>query len=51
MGAYHGRDGFIRFSHARAVYAVGAINGLELMGPPWGKLAGLATRFLLRRRK
>ena len=50
MGAYHGRDGFIRFSHARAVYAVGAINGLELMGPPWGKLAGLATRFLLRRR-
>jgi coniferyl-aldehyde dehydrogenase len=50
MGSYHGRDGFLRFSHPRPVYAVGAINGLELLGPPWGALARLATRFLLRRR-
>jgi coniferyl-aldehyde dehydrogenase len=49
MGAYHGRDGFRRFSHARAVHAIGAINALERLGPPWGKLAARATRFLLRR--
>jgi coniferyl-aldehyde dehydrogenase len=49
MGSYHGRDGFRRFSHARAVHAVGAINALEWLGPPWGRLAALATRFLLRR--
>ena len=50
MGAYHGRDGFRRFSHARAVHSIGAINGLERLGPPWGGLAARATRFLLRRR-
>lgn len=49
MGAYHGRDGFRRFSHARAVHAIGAINALERLGPPWGGLAARATRFLLRR--
>jgi len=49
MGAYHGLDGFRRFSHARAVHAIGAINALERLGPPWGRLAARATRFLLRR--
>ena len=49
MGSYHGRDGFRRFSHARAVHAIGAINALERLGPPWGRLAARATRFLLRR--
>jgi coniferyl-aldehyde dehydrogenase len=49
MGAYHGRDGFLRFSHARAVHSIGAINALERLGPPWGRLAARATRFLLRR--
>jgi coniferyl-aldehyde dehydrogenase len=50
MGAYHGRDGFLRFSHARAVHAVGPINFLERLGPPWGSLAARAASFLLRRR-
>ena len=50
MGAYHGRDGFRRFSHVRAVHAIGIINPLEWLGPPWGRLAARATRFLLRRR-
>jgi coniferyl-aldehyde dehydrogenase len=49
MGSYHGHDGFRRFSHARAVHEVGAINALERLGPPWGRLAARATRFLLRR--
>lgn len=50
MGSYHGLDGFRRFSHARAVHAIGAINALERLGPPWGRLADRASRFLLRRR-
>ena len=38
MGAYHGRDGFKRFSHARAVYVQSKINLADLFGlrPPYG---------------
>jgi coniferyl-aldehyde dehydrogenase len=49
MGAYHGRDGFLRFSHARAVYAVGPVNVFERLGPPWGALARRVGQFLSRR--
>jgi coniferyl-aldehyde dehydrogenase len=49
MGAYHGEDGFRRFSHARAVHEVGRFNALERLGPPWGRLAGLVANFLARR--
>jgi coniferyl-aldehyde dehydrogenase len=49
MGAYHGRDGFRRMSHARAVYQIGFINFFERLGPPWGKLAFTVARFLSRR--
>jgi coniferyl-aldehyde dehydrogenase len=34
MGAYHGRDGFRRFSHMRPVYKVGMLNFFEQLGPP-----------------
>src|SRR4029453_6207603 len=37
IGAYHGKEGFRRFSHARAVFRVGPINVFERLGPPWGK--------------
>lgn len=46
MGAYHGRDGFRRLSHARAVYKTGPLNAFEHLGPPFGRLARLAIRFL-----
>lgn len=38
MGAYHGRDGFRRFSHARAVYVQSKVNLADLFGmrPPYG---------------
>jgi len=38
MGAYHGREGFRRFSHARAVYVQSRINLSDLFGmrPPYG---------------
>jgi coniferyl-aldehyde dehydrogenase len=49
MGAYHGRDGFRRMSHARAVHQIGFINVFERLGPPWGKLAFTVARLLGRR--
>lgn len=45
-GAYHGRDGFLRLSRARAVYKPGFVNMFEIMGPPFGRLARLVIRFL-----
>ena len=51
MGAYHGFEGFKRFSHARAVFAVGFMNGSELLAPPYGKLARLVGRLLIGRRR
>jgi coniferyl-aldehyde dehydrogenase len=49
LGAYHGEEGFRRFSHARAVHQVGPINVFEKLGPPWGRLARVAANFLMRR--
>ncbi len=39
MGTYHGHHGFKRFSHARPVFKVRLINGFEMLGMPWKKLA------------
>lgn len=37
MGAYHGREGFLAFSHARAVFTQTKVQKLgELMRPPYG---------------
>jgi coniferyl-aldehyde dehydrogenase len=49
-GAYHGREGFRRFSHARAVHKVGFVNVFEKLGPPWGKMAAALGRRLAKRR-
>jgi coniferyl-aldehyde dehydrogenase len=49
MGAYHGLDGFKRFSHARAIHRVGFMNGFERLAPPYGKLQKMAVNFLLGR--
>jgi coniferyl-aldehyde dehydrogenase len=48
-GAYHGHDGFLRLSHARAVYKVGFVNVFERLGPPWGRLANLVTQVFTKR--
>ena len=39
MGAYHGRDGFLTFSHAKAVYKQAKFDVAKLAGlkPPYGK--------------
>ncbi len=44
IGAYHGKDGFRRLSHARAVYKTGPFNAFERLGPPFGRLADLVIR-------
>jgi coniferyl-aldehyde dehydrogenase len=36
MGAYHGREGFLEFSHARAVYTQIKSEVLAVMRPPYG---------------
>jgi coniferyl-aldehyde dehydrogenase len=47
IGAYHGQDGFKRFSHARAVYKIGFINGMDMLRPPYGRIARLMRRALI----
>jgi len=44
IGSYHGRAGFLRFSHARGVYQVRGLNALHFLAPPYGKLARLVIR-------
>jgi coniferyl-aldehyde dehydrogenase len=50
MGGYHGRDGFLRFSHARSVFKIGFVNVFEKLGPPWGGLARRVGHILGKRR-
>jgi coniferyl-aldehyde dehydrogenase len=49
MGAYHGRDGFRRFSHARGVYKPGRFSGFEFLAPPYGRKMRLALQAMLLR--
>jgi coniferyl-aldehyde dehydrogenase len=49
MGGYHGRDGFLRFSHSRSVLKIGFVNVFEKLGPPWGGLARKVAAFLAKR--
>ena len=48
MGAYHGRAGFERFTHARAIFRTGFFNAANWLAPPYGKRAKRLLRFLLR---
>lgn len=46
MGVYHGREGFLSFSHARAVYRQTGFNLAKMIGlhPPYGKKLKRALR-------
>lgn len=50
MGAYHGREGFLTFSHARAVLSrPGFLNTSRVLHPPYGgKLQALVEKLFLR---
>jgi coniferyl-aldehyde dehydrogenase len=51
MGAYHGEAGFLRFSHARAVFRQSWLDVAGLVGlrPPYGARARKALKLLIRR--
>lgn len=48
IGAYHGFDGFKRFSHARGIAKVRLFNPARLAMPPYGRIAALLARFMTR---
>ncbi|WP_249149054.1 coniferyl aldehyde dehydrogenase [Bradyrhizobium manausense] len=48
LGAYHGHDGFVRFSHARGIAKVRLFNPARLAMPPYGSIAALLARFMMR---
>ena len=50
IGAYHGFAGFQRFSHARGIYQVRALNPLHWFHPPYGSIAKFVIRIFASRR-
>ncbi len=46
MGAYHGHEGFLQFSHARAIHKPGFFSGFEFLKPPHGRKTRMALKFL-----
>lgn len=47
-GAYHGFDGFKRFSHARGIAKTGVFNPSRLAMPPYSLLTKLLIKFMAR---
>lgn len=49
MGHYHGHEGFLTFSQAKAVFAKGRFNAARLIYPPYGRaIQSLVYRLFLR---
>ncbi len=48
MGAYHGREGFLTFSHAKSVFSQSRISTIEMLRPPYGARFEWLMKFLLR---
>ncbi|MCW5298488.1 coniferyl aldehyde dehydrogenase [Herbaspirillum lusitanum] len=48
MGAYHGEEGFRRFSHMKPVFTQSRFNVMRLFNPPYGRLFSLLMKFLIR---
>jgi coniferyl-aldehyde dehydrogenase len=47
MGAYHGKDGFLNFSHKKSVYLQTRVDAFKMLRPPYGDSFRKATRKLL----
>jgi coniferyl-aldehyde dehydrogenase len=47
MGTYHGREGFLTFSHRKAVFQQAALSGADLLRPPYGKRIERIARLLM----
>lgn len=48
MGHYHGFDGFLNFSKLRPVFEQARISPMQLLWPPYGRLARLLLRLFTR---
>jgi coniferyl-aldehyde dehydrogenase len=48
MGAYHGRDGFLTFSHRKSVLRQARFNSSALIRPPYGKFIERVIALLMR---
>nr|WP_268967867.1 aldehyde dehydrogenase family protein [Veronia nyctiphanis] len=49
MGNYHGKEGFITFSHAKTILKRGRINTTPLLSPPYGNwLQNLVLKIFIR---
>ncbi|UTW42453.1 coniferyl aldehyde dehydrogenase [bacterium SCSIO 12844] len=48
MGSYHAKEGFITFSHAKAVYLKGKFTPGSLIYPPFGKAHRILFKLFLR---
>src|SRR5450830_15725 len=48
IGAYHGEEGFRRFSHMKPVFRQSRINAMRLFSPPYGKAFALLMKLLIR---
>ncbi|OUD08573.1 coniferyl aldehyde dehydrogenase [Marivivens niveibacter] len=48
IGAYHGIEGFRRFSHAKGIYSQGRWNLADMAMAPFGKIANQLLKFMLR---
>lgn len=48
-GNYHGREGFVRFSHAKAIYRQSRIDVGRLLRPPYGERFRALLNFEIRR--
>jgi len=48
MGHYHGREGFLTFSKLRPIFQQSRWSSLQLLMPPYGKLADRVLAFLTR---
>ena len=49
IGHYHGRDGFMRFSHLRAVFYQARVSGMRWLWPPYGKWTKRYMTWLIQR--
>ncbi|RQS26496.1 coniferyl aldehyde dehydrogenase [Burkholderia sp. Bp8989] len=47
IGSYHGRDGFIRFSHARGVMTMSRFNMSHRVAAPYGRMTRFISRIFL----
>jgi coniferyl-aldehyde dehydrogenase len=49
IGAYHGEFGFQTFSHRKGVFLQSRFSGTRFLRPPFGRVADLMLKFLMRR--